>query len=275
MVGSKIQPHLFLQLAGGSVICVYDQDHLTSSAVSPCSGKPPVLNTVLTQKHIQYVRETMEDVYLKASGPARACLWILYILHTHAWLRVWLRHSRDWLRWCLRFNERSLTLVGATWALFTAWTEPGSETGNQAPESGYTRSPLAFIMPHYDVHSPPIIHTAMILLIRCRWMSVCWGCLHGGEGLQRFDVRGKCPNVPRTWLHFAGTTFCRIIVKPCGFPALQVMKQNLQAALLSGSLKYLKPKTTRTILRRPSVWTVLRFSECLREKSLPGQPILD
>lgn len=37
--------------------CVYDQDHLTSSAVSPCSGKAPVFGTVLTQKYTQYVRQ--------------------------------------------------------------------------------------------------------------------------------------------------------------------------------------------------------------------------
>lgn len=45
MVESKFQPHLSLHLA---VVCVYDPDHLTSSAVSPCSGKTPAFNTVLT-----------------------------------------------------------------------------------------------------------------------------------------------------------------------------------------------------------------------------------
>lgn len=44
MMGSNIQPHLSLQLADGAVVRVYDQDHLTSSAVSPCSGKPPIFN---------------------------------------------------------------------------------------------------------------------------------------------------------------------------------------------------------------------------------------
>lgn len=40
----------------------------------------------------------------------------MYNLHTCVWRRARLRRSRDWLRWCMWFNERSLALVWATWA---------------------------------------------------------------------------------------------------------------------------------------------------------------
>ena len=40
----------------------------------------------------------------------------MYNLHTCVWRRARRRRSRDWLRWCVWFNERSLALVWATWA---------------------------------------------------------------------------------------------------------------------------------------------------------------
>lgn len=52
-------------------------------------------------------------------------------------------------------------------------------------QSGYTRPLLAFIMPHYYLQSLAIIHTVLILVIHLCWMSGCYGCLHGTEGLQK------------------------------------------------------------------------------------------
>lgn len=98
----------------------------------------------------------------------------VWVMRTHAW-QNWLKHSGDWLRWCLQFNERSHMLVWATWASFTAWPEPGVETGSQASESICTRSLLAFIMPHYYLHSPLIIHTDMI----CSWTVGECQCVQG------------------------------------------------------------------------------------------------
>lgn len=54
IVESEIQHHLSIQLAAG--VCVYDDDHLTSSAVLPCSGKPLAFNLVLTNTNSAYVK---------------------------------------------------------------------------------------------------------------------------------------------------------------------------------------------------------------------------
>lgn len=67
MAGSEIPPHLSLQLAAGAVVCVYDQDHLTSSAASLCSGEAPEVTAGLIQKYIQYGCQTEDGVYFKAS----------------------------------------------------------------------------------------------------------------------------------------------------------------------------------------------------------------
>lgn len=55
------------------------------------------------------------------------------------------------------------------------------DTPDPSASTDYT---FTFIMPHYYLHSPPIIHATMILFIHCRWMLSCWGCLLGGVGLQ-------------------------------------------------------------------------------------------
>lgn len=100
--------------------------------------------------------------------------------------------------------------VGSLMSAPTCWYEPHGlrsrprqshalASGNQPSESRYTGSLVAFIMPHYYVHSPLIIHTAMIcsrtvgecqyaqdicfgIVMVCR--SVCW--------TKRMLVRVKC-----------------------------------------------------------------------------------
>lgn len=73
MAGSEIPPHLSCQMAAGAVVCVYDQDHLTSSAASLCSGEAPEVTAVLIQEYIQYGCQTVDDVYFNAS---KFFLWL-------------------------------------------------------------------------------------------------------------------------------------------------------------------------------------------------------
>lgn len=193
MVGSKIQPHLSLQLAAGAVVRVYDQDHLTSSVLSLCSGKAPVANTVFAQKYIQCVCQTTEDVYLKVSELAHA--FCSDNAHAHVWQKR-LKHSRDWWRWCRQFNERSHALVWAAWTPLAASTEPRVGLREPAIREQIHRIPRRFH--HASLLHPLTTHYSYSydLFKDCRWMSVCsgyllWDC----DGLQKrmLDKAHACP----------------------------------------------------------------------------------
>lgn len=152
------------------------------------------------------------------------------------------------------------------------WTEPGLEIRNQASGSGYTgslrlhRLLLAFIMPHYYLHSPSVIHTAVI--IHCRWMSGLLGMFTQRWGFAEVCVCWRtsvCLSVVRAWmcipsslLHFSGKSF---LLNHCEnyvvFPLCKLWKEICKVFLLSGCLKYLKPKKTTTNLRLSLMCTVL------------------
>lgn len=118
----------------------------------------------------------------------------------------------------------------------------------------YHASLLPPLTPHYP-YSNDTAHTLYVDVSLLRMFSWWWGfaevcvslCLRKSVCLS-VVIGWMC--FPSTLLHFSGKTFCWIVVKTMWFStALRVMKGNLKGILLSGYLKYLKPKRTRTILR--------------------------
>lgn len=119
--------------------------------------------------------------------------------------------------------------------------------GTRFQESGYTGSLFAFIMPHYNLRSPPIIHTQQwycsYTVCGCQSLRdvylaarVCWRKL--------MFVRGKTLNVHSLYL----LAFQRMrrsaesLLNYVVFHFCRLWNKIYQLLLLSGYLKYLKPR---------------------------------
>lgn len=79
---SEIQHHLSTRLTAG--VCVYDENHLTSSAASPCSAKPFTFNLVSTNTNSAYVKLWRIFIW-KWAGLHMLSGRIMYIFCTRNW----------------------------------------------------------------------------------------------------------------------------------------------------------------------------------------------
>lgn len=130
----------------------------------------------------------------------------MYNLHTCVWRRARLRRSRDWLRWCVWFNERSLALVWATWAFVHGLNrtrrgdrEPGiGGRIHRIPPRFYHASLLASLAPHYS-YSNDTVHTQSVQVSLLRMFTWYWRFAGVPVG-----EKGPGCEFLWTWLQFSG-----------------------------------------------------------------------